>query len=155
MRKMIVIEGAGNRGKSSAIRTIRSVLLEKFPSARELAGKGFPIPETIGTNCNGDIRTIIELNGKKIGIESQGDPGSRQKQSLALFLREKCDYIICAARSRGYTVEDAKAVANSGGYLHIATMHYCVEDKTMQEGLNRLFAQHVLDLLETGVDPVF
>lgn len=147
MKKMIVIEGAGNRGKSSAIRTIRSVLLEKFPSAQELKGEGFPIPATINTNATGDISTIIEVNGKRIGIESQGDPGSRQKESLALFVREQCDHVICAARSRGYTVEDAKAAAKSGGYLHIATMHYCVEETAQQPDLNRLFALHVLELI--------
>jgi hypothetical protein len=47
---------------------------------------------------------MINVKGFSIGIESQGDPNSRLKQSLNDFAKNKCDIIFCAARTRGMTV---------------------------------------------------
>lgn len=47
----------------------------------------------------------MEIKGLKLGIESQGDPGSRLADSLDLFIREQCVIIVCATRTWGATVE--------------------------------------------------
>ena len=52
-----------------------------------------------------DIKIVITINGTKIGIESQGDPGGRLEESLSLFVKLGCQVIICATRTRGQTVK--------------------------------------------------
>ena len=52
-----------------------------------------------------DLKVLIHgVNGKLVGIETQGDPNSRLKESLSYFLAEKCDIIFCACRTSGMTV---------------------------------------------------
>ena len=48
------------------------------------------IPHTI------DVKAIMDINGHKVGIESQGDPNGRLKESLSDFVKAKCSIIICA-----------------------------------------------------------
>ncbi len=52
-----------------------------------------------------DFTVILLIKGRKVGIESQGDPNSRLGGSLQLFVKEKCNVIICATRTRGQTVD--------------------------------------------------
>jgi hypothetical protein len=53
-----------------------------------------------------DIKIIMTgVKGKKIGIESQGDPNSRLEQSLKDFVNAGCDIIFCACRTSGMTVQ--------------------------------------------------
>lgn len=47
-----------------------------------------------------EIKSILVVNGIKIGFESEGDPGSRLvTEKLKDQIAEKCDLIICAART--------------------------------------------------------
>jgi hypothetical protein len=48
---------------------------------------------------------MTDVLGKKIGIESEGDPNCRLGQSLIDFENAGCDIIFCAARMRGMTVK--------------------------------------------------
>lgn len=61
-----------------------------------------------------DITIVITINGKKVGIETQGDPNSRLGASLKHFIEIGCKVIICASRSYGSTVELVNAAADSG-----------------------------------------
>ena len=61
-----------------------------------------------------DIRVVLTINGIKIGIESQGDPGGRLIESLDLFVKLKCQLIICATRTRGKKVTAVKDLEKSG-----------------------------------------
>ena len=60
-----------------------------------------------------DICAINNLsNGKKIGIESLGDPGSEQPEWIDYLVENNCDVIVCACRTKGYTVETVENLAN-------------------------------------------
>jgi hypothetical protein len=94
MGKVVAVQGVSNVGKSTAIRAAYDAILAKYPSAMvsyRLLRK--------------DVRAVITIDGVKIGIESQGDPGSRLLESLKLFVKEGCDLIVCATRTSGATVE--------------------------------------------------
>lgn len=90
-------------GKSTSIRYVFEILSERYK-----AGVHVLLPTT-GYNKKEDVKAIIDipqLNGDivKVGIESQGDPNSRQNQSIDDFLNAGCEIILVACRTRGKTV---------------------------------------------------
>ena len=95
MIHFIVLKGRGNSGKTETISLVYQQLKSKYPSLKE----NVLIQNTI------DIKVILAINDQKIGIESQGDPLSRLKQSLSDFVTAGCNIIICATRTYGMTVD--------------------------------------------------
>lgn len=94
MNTIIAIKGVLNTGKTATIKKFYHLLKSKYPKSK--------IENEI---CGSDIRAIITINGVKIGIESQGDPNSRLFESILLFVKNQCNIIVCATRSRGGTVQ--------------------------------------------------
>jgi ABC-type multidrug transport system ATPase subunit len=94
MKTVIGLYGPANAGKSATLRKVYELLKAKHPNA--------PVTHEI---INHDVRAIFNINGHRIGLESQGDPGSRIFTSISLFVREECEIIVCATRTRGQTVE--------------------------------------------------
>lgn len=93
-KKVIAVWGAADVGKSATIKKTYDLLKAKFKTA------------TIDDIFVGvDIKVVITINGTKIGIESQGDPGGRLERSLSSFVKIGCQVIICATRTRGQTVK--------------------------------------------------
>ncbi len=102
MKNIYAFYGRGDIGKTSTIKEVYNLLIKKF--GKEII---------IETNTNilsvkGDIRVTVKIKGKLIGIESQGDPDSRLKASLDIFVKMDCDIILCATRTRGSTVDFVK-----------------------------------------------
>ncbi|MGV7106427.1 hypothetical protein [Flavobacterium sp. U410] len=99
MKHIVALYGTSNVGKSMTIKLLYQKLIDNYEkdilldSVKQM--KSF----------DGDIRVVITINGKVIGIESQGDPNSRIFESLPFFVELKCDIIICATRTRGGTVK--------------------------------------------------
>jgi RNase H-fold protein (predicted Holliday junction resolvase) len=94
MKRAIALKGRADSGKTFTISKVYELLKAKYPPIEE---EDFKIAS--------DIRVILIIKGFKIGIESQGDPDSRLKNSLNLFIKKECDVIVCATRTRGQTVE--------------------------------------------------
>lgn len=95
MTAVFALQGPGNCGKSTTLRHLFQALQAKYPGA------------TVQAIHNGtvDIAVIMRgVNGLTIGIESQGDPGSRLQHSLPAFAAARCDVIFCACRTSGMTV---------------------------------------------------
>lgn len=99
-KEIHALKGLTNTGKSTTIRTVYELLLSEYPDAKVEHRRPRP-PREIRV----DVRAIITINGKKIGIESLGDPGNRLHESIKLFTKNKCDLIICATRTRGATYD--------------------------------------------------
>jgi len=95
MSNIFALKGKANSGKTETVKTIFHNLQAKYPTATV----NVLISNTV------DIKVIMDINGTKVGIESQGDPHPRLKQSLSDFVNAKCDIIICTTRTRGMTVE--------------------------------------------------
>jgi hypothetical protein len=91
---VIALRGVANQGKSSSIKQAFDLLKQKLSI------------DSISHEITGaDIRAVLTIGNVKIGIESQGDPGSRLIESLKLFTNLGCQIIICATRTRGATVK--------------------------------------------------
>ena len=95
--KIIALYGAANVGKSATLKLVLAGL-EKRPGA-----------VTTRLIDLTDIRAIIAIGDLKIGLETQGDPGGRLAESLDLFVTEGCQFIVCATRTWGATVDVVKA----------------------------------------------
>jgi hypothetical protein len=106
MKNIIALSGVSSIGKSETIKLLYAKLINEF--------KDFSFVEDVKqiTDDKGDIRVVIVIHGKIIGIESQGDPGSRVIRSLPNFVKLNCDIIICATRTRGSTVKLLEKFSN-------------------------------------------
>lgn len=108
MKAIYALQGPQNSGKTETLVLLYKELQRKYPDL-----------EIKLINDGGDIKAIISIAlGQSIGIESQGDPNSRLKQSLQDFHVQNCSLIFCACRTKGMTVEWVNSLS------HIYTIHY-------------------------------
>jgi hypothetical protein len=108
MQKTIfTLRGRSNIGKTTTIKEVYRLLKEKHPNLikNELILPKYPQGDE-------DIKVIIAIDEIKIGIESQGDPGSRLQESLKDFVEENCTIILCVARTRGKTNDLIEVYSN-------------------------------------------
>ena len=97
MKVLYVLQGAGEKGKSSTLNILIDELVKKYPNATK---------RILEQDISCDQKVIFDnLNGHIIGIETQGDPNSRLPESLNDFEKAQCDIIFCACRTRGSTVD--------------------------------------------------
>jgi basic membrane lipoprotein Med (substrate-binding protein (PBP1-ABC) superfamily) len=107
LRKMYVLQGCPNCGKSSTIKEIYNILSNNYPNSTiHNYFQAQPPAQDIKITMNGVKQHLI-------GIESQGDPNSRLAQSLDDFDKAGCDIIFCASRSTGTTVNVVKSYSNN------------------------------------------
>jgi hypothetical protein len=106
MKQIFGLYGTSNVGKSETIKNVYRKLTELYPDF--IFHKDFKF--IVG---KGDICVIIIINGKIIGIESQGDPNSRIFINLPIFVKFNCDIILCATRTRGATVDEVEKLKNT------------------------------------------
>jgi len=89
---------------------------------------------------------------KTIGIKSQGDPGCELKERLQEIVDDySVDYLFCATRTKGETVNDVYEVSKLNGYEILWTSTYQSdknENESLIDFLNKLKAKHLLDLLK-------
>lgn len=102
-KKVLALRGVSNVGKSDTIYKVYDLLTSQYKNVT-----------TRHEKYGVDIRAVLTINGEKIGIESQGDPNSRLRTSLELFVRMECKVIICATRTRGDTFNAVKELEGHG-----------------------------------------
>lgn len=93
-KHIIALYSGAERGKTESIRVALQILMKRYPEYVVLIDDG---------TTSGDVKALLFINGAKIGIESQGDPKSRQMQSVEEFASLGCDVILIASRSSGMT----------------------------------------------------
>lgn len=134
MKKIAIINSGGaSRGKSTTIRAVYSALRYKYEAIDT------PLPD-------GDIKGVIQVEGVKIGIESQGDPNSRQVKSIDEFVAQGCDIIIAACRTRGETINRVRQL-RSEGYTLIWASNLRSEDKPLQDNLNAKYTATITSIV--------
>ena len=94
MKKIIALFGLANSGKSSTLKIVHNELY-KLSTSRVNEYHIF----------GNDLRDIFIINNFRVGIETQGDPGSRLVDSIRFFTKEECKLIICTTRTKGQTVK--------------------------------------------------
>lgn len=140
-RTIIAVYGRGDEGKSQTVKLVCEQLLMNYPNA---------IPNKVPT-IKGDILITIQLDNVKIGLESQGDPGSRMHTTvndLADPEVHACDIIVCASRTGGKSVKTIDAVADRHDFhtLWISSFFSPKLDSTV---LNRFAALNIIELIKS------
>lgn len=90
MKQLITLVGKPNVGKSKTINKVYELLLAKYHDAKKDEHK-----------TRVEIRAIITINKKRIGIASKGDRRQDVESALNHFAECKCQIILCAARTGG------------------------------------------------------
>jgi hypothetical protein len=141
MGNIYVIQGPHDRGKSETIKNVYCELIEKYKDAMV---KNF-LPEDISESCQkNNIKVIISnVLGHTIGIESEGDPDSRLKESLKDFEANKCDIIFCATRPRSNTV---KWINSYGNTYKIQYIKQIKSNQANQTKNNLDMAKHLIQI---------
>ena len=162
MQHKIVIANSGfaYTGKSTSIRYVYELLSSRYHP--------IIIDPKQGYNPNKDIKAIIEIPQSdghmvKVGIESQGDPGSRQIKSINDFVTAGCEIILVACRVKGATKDKVLSLQpldwqviwfkNSlmkvdGANQSSTTPPLRTQDTQLQERLSRDYAFYVASLIE-------
>jgi len=140
MKTILALRGAGNRGKSTTLGLLIEMIKVEYPSATFEESK-FKV----------DITIVITINGKRVGIETQGDPNSRLGASLKRFIEIGCEVIICASRSYGSTVDLVNAAANSG--YHVKWFEKIKSTNVHdQSAANKAAAREVFNAFRAAID---
>ena len=144
MKTILSIWHIGDKGKTETLRELGNLLLLTYPSFRPI----FPTVEVVP--ATGDFRLVIEVNGKIIGVESQGDPNTNLHNRLIdLADKFKCEIIICSSRTRGDTVLAVDNLYHTRNFQTIWTSTYQIGDNTKHTLVNQLKAKHILDLIQS------
>lgn len=137
MKKLVIANwGGGEQGKSSSVKAVFALLSKKYPSNILLDG--------------GDIKGTVQIGDVLIGIESQGDPNSRQGASLWDFLNMDCDIIVCVSRSYGKTCENIMELKKHG-FQVVWTQNDRSDDEILHDYLNRKYAERVVEMIEDWI----
>lgn len=105
-KAIIAVEGTANIGKSSVIREFRQQLHASKHSIEYL--------ESDFTKKGGDFTEIFTIDGVRMGIVSEGDPGYGLKENLIKMTSLDCKIILCACRTKGETRNNVYDVIEQG-----------------------------------------
>ncbi|MBR2167695.1 MAG: hypothetical protein IJ920_05135 [Paludibacteraceae bacterium] len=141
---LFAITGAANRGKTEIVKSVYQQLLQKYPENAIIIEDG---------EYRKDIKAILFVNGAKVGIESQGDPGYRQERSIDEFVNMGCDVILTAGRTSGSTYvsyEKYKHIYQTWSYKRNK-----IDEKELRESENNWLALRVLEDIEAATINAF
>lgn len=140
MQKLVIANrGSKEQGKTSSIREVFNIFAARYSTKVYFD--------------YGDIMATIQIGDVLVGLESQGDPGSRIIDSLKKFVELGCDIIVCACRSYGDTTDAVYALANDG-YQVIFAQNDKSDDEAMQVSLNKKYASRVVEMIEERIKGV-
>ena len=133
-KHVIAVYGAKEMGKSGSIKMAFQILKEKYPKKAEILINGY------------DIKALFCIHGKMVGVESQGDPHSRQMDSVAEFAKMGCAIILVASRTRGMTTKSIGKLKPEYKIDWIWKGNYF--DPDHQEETNRQLAEKLVEMVE-------
>lgn len=138
MSTIVTIWNTSNKGKSATILELAKIFLSK--SSTVIFSSKDIIDLTI------DFRLIIEVNGKIVALESQGDPGTELEKRLNNIVNTYSpDLIFTTSRTRGETIWAINNVAKSHKYDKIWTSTYQISKN--HKIANQAKAEHLFDLI--------
>lgn len=140
MSTIIAIWNSGGKGKSSTILNLANLLMTSYPSHTVIYCSKNASALTI------DFRLILEISGKTIALESQGDPKTDLEKRLDdIAVTYKPDLVICSTRTRGETVHAVHRIAHKHSFDKIWTSTY--ELTHSHNIVNIAKSEHLLDLI--------
>ncbi len=139
MSTIVTIWNTSNKGKSATILELAKIFLSKSSTVI------FTSKDII--NLTIDFRLIIEVNGKIVALESQGDPGTELEKRINNIIKTyNPDLIFTTSRTRGETIWAINNVAKSHKYDKIWTSTY--EANSSHVLMNKLKAEHIFDMVQ-------
>ncbi|KQP17034.1 hypothetical protein [Pseudorhodoferax sp. Leaf265] len=100
MKTVLALSGSSNRGKSTTLNLVIDLLKAAYPHA-QVEERRYKVDRTF----------VLVIDGRKVGVETQGDPASRLPTSLKRFVDAGCEVIVCACRSYGATTQSVEDLA--------------------------------------------
>ena len=88
--KIIILNGKGNCGKTTVLKKLYAKIVADSRFSQIYFKKEEPL----------DLSAMFECNGKKIGLTTLGDGERDLKGPFDIFIKENCDLVVCACRSR-------------------------------------------------------
>lgn len=154
MKTAIVIQNNACTGKSATVVAIYKELLHV--GAKQL---NIPIEIPAFSLDSGEVNAILEYKGKKIGIQSKGDP---QELGLVVdaiqsFIDSTCEVIVSASRRQDTPNERTKTaildLLSNAGYRLIETSQYHAAGShhgILSNGVNvnQKYARAIADLVD-------
>lgn len=145
MKTIIAVSNGVNRGKTKTLRELALQLMSKYPNFNSIEPDLIKI-ESIHDH---DFRIVIEIKGKIIGIDTQGDPNTKLEERLeGLASIYQCDIIFCATRTRGKTIQSVHNIADKYNYDKIWTSTYDTANENNYKLLNKLKGKQLIELTE-------
>lgn len=133
--KLIIADrGPHDNGKSTCIKKVIELLEKKYAIDFQIE--------------DGDQKVYLTINNVLIGIESQGDPGSRMQDSLYEFIEEGCGVILIACRNQGDTKNSIQYAHDKKGYEIIWTQNSSSTDSSLHTILDVQYAEWVANVIE-------
>lgn len=139
--RIFAVWGIGGIGKTTILKLVAREIMRVFSEA-SCSVQLDPIPL-------GDITAIISIGDIRIGISTQGDPGTALSKRIRELIEVECMVIFCATRTKGETVTDVEAIEASTNYTYRTTWvtNYQSGFEGEHEELNRLSAIHLVQLM--------
>jgi hypothetical protein len=137
---LIALSGKGSVGKSSTIKIVYGLLLKKYPTLTVVVE---PL------ESRNEIRIVVRINGKRIGIESRGDTVKAVESALNIFSNSKCHIILCATRSRGGTWDIVKEFADQNKYKFNRVDKIYEPAQVKQKGENKKCANRIFSAIDS------
>lgn len=104
-----------------------------------------------------DVCAMMEINGVKVGICSQGDPRSCQKGWMETLVKEECTIILAACRPLGATVTIIENYRAKGYRIYWTSHAKMFEDRTaprvapksIRNRFNEQWAEEIANLIDS------
>ncbi|HET7832342.1 MAG TPA: hypothetical protein VFK88_05205 [Gallionella sp.] len=142
MNKIIALQGVGESGKTTTIGLLRDLFLGK--NWKELR-------YVRGCQSTKDFAVILQAGKLKVGICTWGDNVKQLDLCLPKFRKEKCEFIVCAMRTRGGTVEYVEDFAKADGTVLERIHKDRTPDLAGQARENREVARQISQLIEKEI----
>lgn len=150
MKKVIFYDkGYEKTGKSASVKAVFRELASRVPQTDVRIFEGSP-----AIDADADVKGVINYRGVEIAIESEGDPGSCQPDSVREFVTAGYSIIVCACRTKGDTKDVLTEVSHNSGYELFAAPHFCINHLPMDTypQLNSDYAHHVVRWIDWWID---
>lgn len=154
MKRLFIFDSnPGEVGKSRCVKAIFHVLKHRMDMG-ELMFKYEVLKGSDQFPNKQDLKVIIQYRNVKIGLESQGDPGSRLVNSIDEFVHQyECDIIICACRTKG---KDARTIKHlcKPDYVFMPAPHMVVkkQDDILYDCIAENYANGVIAAINKWID---
>ena len=142
MNKLVIANiGTACQGKSTSVKEAFKLIASRYPDNIKII---HPLE-------SGDVNAVIEVHGILVGIESQGDPGSRMFNSLKDFLSAGCEIIVIACRTYGATYRAVNDMHQHGYQVIWTANDKNWDEDSIVDYLNTRYAEHILQLIEDRI----